>query len=110
MTSVAVVLFLAVHAAGVYVAFSIWKEIEKIRIHLEQSRKPSPGLPPTATGGTVTNTHQFPPLAVYAIWIYQGRCWELDLKSVPPGYAAGNPPAFAGSFEGQRVKKECGRC
>lgn len=96
-----------IHAVGVAVAYCIWKELENIRRTLDRL-----GRPPAVTQIKTTVSSHFGPgmPPIFAIWINKGRCWELDLNSVPPGYAAGNPPSFQGSFEGQRVKKECFPC
>ena len=45
----------------------------------------------------------------FAIWCWRGTCWELESNSVPAGFQPGKPPAFQGSFVGQRVKSECTR-
>ena len=101
MTSLSGWLTLLLQAAAVFIGYNVWKEIEKIRKAVER-----PARPPVI----FDSQSYVAPTPVFAIWVYTNRKWELDVKSVPPGYSAGSPPTFAGSFEGQRVKTDCRRC
>ena len=98
-------LIVCIHGLATYVLLEMRREMTDIRTFLERTLKPWPLVAPP--GATSFHSH---PNSIYAIWIYKGRCWELDLSSVPAGYSAGSPPKFAGSFEGQRIKSECKRC
>lgn len=103
---VLVVLVTVIHGVGAYLMLGIRRELAATRSLLERTLKPW-ALRVHPNG--VSSFQSFP-TPVYAIWIFKGQCWELDLKSVPAGYSADSPPSFTGSFEGQRVKTECNPC
>lgn len=102
------VLMLAVHVGLLYVMYKIYGELSRMRRILRAkslARKRFSG-PSSFRAPSVDERV----LIALAIWIWRHRQWELDEKSVPAGYVADRPPAFPGSFEGQRVKTECVRC
>lgn len=102
------ILMLAVHIGLLYFLYKIYGELSRMRRILKLRSKgritfsgPSSFRAPSVERRTII---------ALAIWIWRHRQWELDEKSVPSGYVADRPPAFPGSFEGQRVKTECVRC
>lgn len=102
------ILTLAVHAGLLYFLYKIYRELSRMRRVLAANSKP----PILFSNRSSFQSPSVGKLArvLLAIWIWRHHCWELDAKSVPPGYIADRPPSFPGSFEGQRVKAECVRC
>jgi hypothetical protein len=41
----------------------------------------------------------------YGIWIFSQGAWSLRSAACPVGYAPGAPPAQAGRFEGELIRK-----
>lgn len=108
MSTLALVLMAGILAIGVYFVLTIQRELAAIRNVLERMVEARPPVTYNPVG--IHTTKATNTAAAYSIWVYKGRLWKLDQTSVPAGYVAGDPPAFAGSFEGQRVKTECRSC
>ena len=43
----------------------------------------------------------------YAIWEFSQGAWSLRIAASPAGFAPGDPPAQAGRFEGELIRKHC---
>jgi hypothetical protein len=82
--------------------FLIWKELRSMREVLYAQAGPRR----LYRESTVSSRFVCLPQP-FAIWKFTGKAWRLDHATVPPGYQAGPPPAFRGTYEGQCVKTEC---
>ena len=105
-----IVLMLLVQTALLCVAIGILRELRcvrglsSVRELTAEQRCAAMGL-----GGPHISSHGIAFASAYAIWSWRGSSWELDSGSVPAGHEPGKPPAFQGTFAGQRVKTECTR-
>lgn len=108
MSTTLQILTLAVHAGLLYFLYKIYGELSRMRRVLAAKAGP----PIVFSNRSSFQSPSVEKLAriLVAIWIWRHHGWELDAKSVPPGYVADRPPSFPGSYEGQRVKTECVRC
>jgi hypothetical protein len=94
-----------IQAATLYFVYSLVQELARIRTMLDRwSSRPVEIIEEKP----YTSSHKHI-IIKYAIWVWRGDSWELDLASVPAGSEAGAPPSFRGAFEGHRVKQELAR-
>lgn len=93
-------------AAGLYFVVCATTELGRIRYLLEH---PARGSRPHVSSRVHLPSAQTP-CHIYAIWVWRGNHWDLDLATVPKGYRALQPPPYPGSFHEQRVKAECDPC
>jgi hypothetical protein len=61
-----------------------------------------PKLPPAAT-----SQGEVPIKSAYALWEFRSGSWIVKEPGSAEGYHPGSPPAQAGRFEGEIVRKYC---
>jgi hypothetical protein len=63
--------------------------------------------PPFARGDTVPTTTLKKAAGGYGIWEFSRGAWSLRRVVCGVGFAPGDPPAQAGRFEGELIRKYC---
>ena len=104
MNTVFWVLLLGTQAAGLFLLYVLVEEMRRTRCLLE-NRLQRASI--SISAKTTVSSDHHSDMCPYAIWSWHAVGWRLEPETVPRGYAAKEPPSFAGSFPGQRVKTQC---